>query len=114
MPASVLGDVVGFRRALSGGPKDILYLLEVRKKIQAGSDSALNQAFEMLENRESEPSTYIKGQIARMYEQICRTAAQNQLASESKQRAVDLYREAGQSHRAAYLEMLCHAQKCSW
>ena len=117
MPASVLGDVVGFRRALyngKGGPKDLLYLLEVRKKIQAGSVSALNQAFEMLENRKSEPTAYMKGQIARMYEQICRTADNQGLAAESKQRAVELYRQAGQSHRAAYLEMLTHAQNCSW
>ncbi|MBW3019648.1 hypothetical protein KY329_05720 [Candidatus Woesearchaeota archaeon] len=116
MPASVLGDVVGFRRALyngKGGPKDLHYLLEVRKKIHAGTPSSLSQAFEMLENRKSEPTTYMKGQIARMYEQICRTADE-ELAKQSKERAVELYRKAGQSHRAAYLEMLTHAQKCSW
>jgi len=109
MPAKVLGDVVGFRRALSkGAPKDLLCLLAVRRKIQAGTYSALQQAFDILERRESEPTGYMKGQIARMYEQICRTAEERRLAKQCKERAVSLYKQAGQSHRAAYLEMLTH------
>jgi hypothetical protein len=111
MPAKVLGDVVGFRRALCtsrGVPKDLLCLLEVRKKIRLGTYSALQQAFEILERREAEPTGYMKGQIARMYEQICRATNEQGMVSRCKERAVDLYRKAGQSHRAAYLELLCH------
>jgi len=113
MRARDWGDNGLFRRALSGAP-DLYHLLEIRKKIQLGTSSALHTAFELLESRDGEPTRAMKGQLARLYEQICRCSSETVLTEMCKERAVILYREAGQPHRAVYLEMLCQAQKCSW